>query len=69
MLCLLLFTICPDSIFAAGPNILLITVDNLGYGDLKMYNSQSELVTPHLDQLAASGARLTSFYTASPTCT
>ncbi|WP_339749912.1 sulfatase-like hydrolase/transferase [uncultured Rubinisphaera sp.] len=69
MLCLLLFTICPDSIFAAGPNILLITVDNLGYGDLKMYNSQSELITPHLDQLAASGAQLTSFYTASPTCT
>jgi len=51
------------------PNILLITVDNLGYGDLRMYNPASEIKTPHLDKLASQGARLTSFYTASPTCT
>lgn len=51
------------------PNILLITVDNLGYGDLQSYNPESSLQTPHLDRLAKRGARLTSFYTASPTCT
>jgi len=51
------------------PNILIITADNLGYGDLKSYNPNSEIITPHLDRLAETGARLTSFYTVSPTCT
>jgi arylsulfatase A-like enzyme len=51
------------------PNILIITADNLGYGDLPCYNSDSPIKAPNLDRLAAQGARLTSFYTASPTCT
>lgn len=54
---------------ADRPNILLITCDNLGYGDLPCYNSKSNIRTPHLDRLASQGARLTGFYTASPTCT
>lgn len=56
--------------FAADrPNILLITCDNLGFGDLHSYNPDSEIQTPNLDRLAKEGARLTSYYTASPTCT
>jgi arylsulfatase A-like enzyme len=51
------------------PNILIITADNLGYGDLRSYNLESSIATPNLDRLAADGVRLTSFYTASPTCT
>lgn len=54
---------------ATPPNILIITADNLGYGDLRSYNPSSPIVTPRLDQLAREGTRLTSFYTASPTCT
>lgn len=56
---------------AAEPpsNILLITADNLGYGDLSCYRGDSPIKTPRLNQLAAQGARLTGFYTASPTCT
>ncbi|HUG71469.1 MAG TPA: sulfatase-like hydrolase/transferase [Pirellulaceae bacterium] len=53
----------------ARPNILIITADNLGYGDLPCYNPASPIKAPHLDRLASQGARLTSFYTASPTCT
>ncbi len=53
----------------AAPNILIITADNLGYGDLQCYRPDSPIRTPHLDALAADGARLTQFYTASPTCT
>ncbi len=49
------------------PNILIITVDNLGYGDLLSYNRKSPIKTPNIDRLATQGARLTSFYTASPT--
>lgn len=51
------------------PDILIITCDNLGYGDLPCYNPKSNIKTPHLDRLASQGARLTEFYTASPTCT
>ncbi len=51
------------------PNILVITADNLGYGDLQCYNTESSIKSPNLSRLAAQGARLTSFYTASPTCT
>jgi len=54
---------------AQTPNILIITCDNLGYGDLQMYRAESPIRTPHLDKLAAQGARLTNYYTASPTCT
>ena len=57
------------SVIAKPPNILIITADNLGYGDLPSYNSKTTIRTPHLDRLATQGARLTSFYTASPTCT
>ncbi len=56
-------------IAAAPPNFLVITCDNLGYGDLPSYNPKSTIKTPNLDRLASQGARLTSFYTASPTCT
>lgn len=51
------------------PNILIITADNLGYGDLPCYNPASMIKSPNLNRLAAEGARLRCFYTASPTCT
>lgn len=51
------------------PNILIITMDNVGYGDLSPFNKNSPIITPNLDRLAKQGARLTAFYTASPTCT
>ena len=34
------------------PNILVILADDLGYGDVGCYNSQSKVPTPHLDRLA-----------------
>jgi arylsulfatase A len=55
---------------AAGqrPNILLVTVDNLGFGDVGCYGNR-EILTPNIDALARDGVRCTAFYTASPTCT
>lgn len=64
---LLLFPVFASS--SERPNILLITCDNLGYGDLQSYRPESPIQTPNLDLLASEGARLTQFYTASPTCT
>lgn len=54
---------------AERPNILLITFDNVGYGDLQTYNPESTVRTPNIDRFAEEGARFAQFYTASPTCT
>jgi arylsulfatase A-like enzyme len=45
---------------SASPNIILIVADDLGFSDLGCYGG--EIRTPHLDQLAAEGLRLTQFY-------
>jgi arylsulfatase len=50
---------------AARPNIVLILADDLGFSDLGCYGS--EISTPSLDRLAASGLRMTQFYT-TPRC-
>lgn len=50
------------------PNFVIITADDLGYGDLGCYGHPS-IRTPHLDRLAASGLRFTDFYSAAEVCT
>jgi len=52
---------------AAKPNIVLILVDDMGYGDIGPFGSTKNR-TPNLDRMAAEGMKLTSFYTA-PVCT
>src|SRR5688572_21763411 len=44
------------------PNVIIILADDLGYGDLSCYG-HPEYKTPHLDRMAAQGARLTQFNT------
>lgn len=48
------------------PNIILIMADDLGYSDLGCYGS--EINTPNLDKLAATGIRFTQFYNAARCC-
>jgi hypothetical protein len=45
---------------SAPPNFLVILCDDLGYSDLGCYGS--EISTPNLDALAASGKRFSHFY-------
>ncbi|MFA6445252.1 MAG: sulfatase-like hydrolase/transferase, partial [Sterolibacterium sp.] len=52
---------------AGKPNILFILADDLGYGDLGIYG-QTDYQTPHLDQLAQEGLRLTQAYANSAVC-
>ncbi len=49
------------------PNILVILVDDLGYGDLACYGAP-DLKTPHIDELVASGLRMNQFYANCPVC-
>jgi arylsulfatase A-like enzyme len=52
---------------SAAPNILLIYVDDLGFGDLGSYG-HPVLKTPNIDSLAADGLRFTSNYSPSALC-
>ncbi|WEK58563.1 MAG: arylsulfatase [Candidatus Brevundimonas phytovorans] len=49
----------------ARPNIVLIVADDMGFSDLSAFGS--EIATPNLDALVASGVQLTNFH-ASPAC-
>lgn len=50
------------------PNIVLIVVDDLGYGDLGAYGGQV-IETPIIDRMAAEGVMMTNFYASAPVCT
>ncbi len=49
------------------PNILLVLVDDLGYGDTSCYGGEGP-PTPGIDRLAAEGALFTDAYASSPVC-
>ena len=49
------------------PNIVFILTDDLGYADLSSYGSQF-INTPHLDDMASDGAKLTSYYSSQAVC-
>lgn len=50
------------------PNIVVIYLDDLGYGDVSCYGA-TELSTPNIDALAKGGVRFTNGYASSATCT
>jgi len=52
----------------ASPNIILILVDDMGYGDLKSYNPESKIPTPAIDGLAEEGIRFTDAHAAGAVC-
>ena len=56
-----------NSAAAEKPNIVLMFLDNIGYGDLGCYGN-GQVKTPRIDRLATEAARCTDFYIASPSC-
>lgn len=51
------------------PNIIFILADDLGSGDLGVYNPESKVKTPNMDRLAKEGMRFTDAHSPSSVCT
>lgn len=70
-LALLVLMPCRDASGADGhslPHIVLILVDDMGYGDPGCYNPRSKIATPNIDTLARQGMRFTDAHAPGPLC-
>lgn len=52
---------------APKPNVIIVYLDDLGYGDLGCFGSQA-INTPNLDQMAADGAAFTQYHSVASIC-
>ena len=52
----------------AAPNLVVLLADDLGYGDVGVYNPRSKIPTPNLDRLAGQGIRFTDAHTPDGVC-
>lgn len=52
-----------------SPNVVIILADDMGYGDLRSYNVDSRIPTPHMDSIASQGMRFTDAHSPSAVCT
>lgn len=57
----------PSVVSTSKPNVILMMADDLANEDLSCYGS-TRIETPHLDQLAADGLKLNTFYSGNPVC-
>jgi arylsulfatase A-like enzyme len=65
-LCIAVFAAHAADSPPAKPNVVLIFIDDMGYGDIGPFGSTKNR-TPNLDRMAREGMKLTSFY-AAPVC-
>lgn len=54
---------------AAKPNVVFILCDDLGTGDVKCYNPEGKIATPHMDAIAERGMKFTDAHSSSAVCT
>lgn len=62
------FISCNKKELPTKPNIIIVYMDDLGYGDVS-YNGATRLQTPNMDAMAMAGMRFNSGYATSATCT
>jgi arylsulfatase A len=58
-----------SSICNRRPNVIYILADDMGYGDVSCLNSESQISTIHLDQMAKEGMVCTDAHSSSAVCT
>lgn len=66
----LLLLLAATSVSSAAqlPNILIILVDDMGWGDPRCFNPESKILTPHIDRLAAQGMKFTDAHAGASIC-
>lgn len=52
---------------AEQPNIVLVFIDDMGWGDFSCFGNQ-DIETPNIDRMASEGVRFEQFYVNSPIC-
>ena len=57
----------PVSKVVASPNIIMVFIDDMGWGDFSCFGNK-EAQTPNADRLAKEGIRFSQFYVNSPIC-
>ena len=57
----------PSKQISPKPNVIIIFIDDEGYGDIGCYGATG-FNTPNLDKMASQGMRFTNFYAAQPVC-
>ena len=70
IICLLTLNSCTKKVggsVSALPNVVIVFTDDQGYQDLSIFGSPN-IHTPHLDQMAKEGLKLTNFYAAQAVC-
>ena len=50
------------------PNVIILLSDDVGIGDLEVYNSKSKMKTPNLNKMARNGFRFLDAHSASSKC-
>ena len=69
LLCLMAcFSQCLKTEAADKPNIVIILVDDMGYGDPGCFNPNSKIKTPNIDSLAKEGMRFLDAHAPGPLC-
>lgn len=64
----LIISACKPTDVTRPPNFVIIMTDDQGYADLSCFGGD-HVSTPRIDQMAAEGMKLTSFYVAAAVCT
>ena len=65
---MLLSLFCGVSLLAVNPNVIIIYVDDMGYGDASCLNPQSKFQTPNIDRLAKEGMIFTDGHSSDTVC-
>ena len=64
--------VLPTQLFAQAqanrPNIVVVFTDDQGFADLSCQGQRKDIKTPHIDQLAKDGVRMTHGYITAPQC-
>lgn len=66
--CMILWVLFLRTVFAGPPNVLIFLMDDMGYGDCRVYNPEGLAELPHIEKLAASGMVFTDAHSPSAVC-